>query len=188
MLERVKSEETFEEVRIKDTTRDDTCLDVKNTKDECNSEPDLSPIHPETLDSIKVINEVVNTRISTSLTSLEEDDARMINNNIDIHYSQLSVKKSIENMIVSLPNSNIHNDGKAEVINDIKDIVPDIDSAFAFKVCSEEDNLGRWLYTAGVISTNLRSNILSDTEKSTGEKDEVELIKVTTKDDIEKYG
>ena len=119
-------------------------------------------------------------------TSLEEDDAKMINNSIDIHYSQLSVKKSIENMTVSPPNSNIHNDGKAEVINDVKDIVPDIDSAFAFKVCSEEDNLGRWLYTAGVISTNLRSNILSDTEKSTGEKDEVELIKVTTKDDIEK--
>merc|ERR1711893_177090 len=92
----------------------------------------------------------------------------------------------IENMIVSPPNSNIHNDGKAEVINDVKDIVPDIDSAFAFKVCSEEDNLGRWLYTAGVISTNLRSNILSDTENSTGKKDEVDLIKVTTKDDIEK--
>merc|ERR1711893_78703 len=101
----------------------------------------------------------------------------MINNNIDIHYSQLSVKKSIENMIVSPPNS---------MIDNVKDIVSDIDSAFAFKVCSEEDNLGRWLYTAGVISTNLRSNILSDTENSTGKKDEVDLIKVTTKDDIEK--
>merc|ERR1712198_200619 len=33
---------------------------------------------------------------------------------------------------------------------------------------------------------NSTSNILSDTENSTGKKDEVELIKVTKKDDIEK--
>merc|ERR1711923_440031 len=41
VLERIKSEEIFEEVRINDTTRDDTCLDVKNTEDEYNSEPNL---------------------------------------------------------------------------------------------------------------------------------------------------
>ena len=82
--ERIKSE-----VRINDTTRDDTYLEVKNTEDEYDSEPDLSSIHAETFDPIKVINEI-NTRISTSLTSLEGDDARM-----------LSFKKSNEDMIVS---------------------------------------------------------------------------------------
>merc|ERR1711872_138535 len=85
-----KAEEKIKsEVSINDTTRDDTYLEVKNTEDEYDSEPDLSSIHAETFDPIKVINEI-NTRISTSLTSLEGDDARM-----------LSFKKSNEDMIVS---------------------------------------------------------------------------------------
>ena len=78
-LERIKSGEIYKEVRIDDTTRNDTCLEIKNTEDEYDSEPDLSSIHAVTLDPIKVINEV-NTRLSTSLASLEGDDARMVNN------------------------------------------------------------------------------------------------------------
>merc|ERR1711873_344458 len=200
--ERFKSERIYKEVGISDTTRDDTCLEVKNTEDEYDSEPDLSSektnkssIHAETFDPIEVINEV-NTRISTSLASLEGDDARMVNNNIkntnnNIHCSQLSFKKSIEDMIVSPSKSNTHNAGKAEVIDNVKDIVSDRDSAFAFEVFSEEDTYCRWLYKAGDTSLMQKSNNLSDTKRSlisdgTGEKDELESIKIATEDDIKK--
>merc|ERR1711873_164491 len=200
--ERFKSERIYKEVGISDTIRDDTCLEVKGTEDEYDSEPDLSSgktnkgsIHTETFDPIEVINEV-NTRISTSLISLEGNDARMVDNNIksinnDIHCSRLSFKKSNEDTIVSPSESNTYDAGKAAVIDKVEDIVPGIDSAFAFEVFSEEDTLGRWLYTAGDTSLMQKSNNLSDTKRSlisdgTGEKDELESIKIATEDDIKK--
>ena len=71
--ERFKSERTYKEVGIGDTTRDgvilskanDTCVEIKGTEDEYDSEPDLSSgktnkgsIHTETFDPIEVINEI----------------------------------------------------------------------------------------------------------------------------------
>merc|ERR1711893_230429 len=94
-------------------------------------------------------------------------------------------------MIVSPSKSNTYNAGKAEVIDNVEDIVPGIDSAFAFEVFTEEDTLGRWLYTAGDTSPMQKSNNLSDTKRSlisdgTGEKDELESMEIATEDDIEK--
>ena len=77
------------------------------------------------------------------------------------------------------------------MIDKVENIVPDIDSAFAFETFSEEDTLGRWLYTAEDTSLMQRSDIFSDTTKSlisedTVEKDEIESIKITKAGDINK--
>ena len=199
-----KSEKTYKEVGIGDTTRDgviiskanDTSVEIKDTEDEYDSEPDLSPgktnkvsIRTETFDPIEVVNGV-NTIKSTSLTSLEVDDSRMIDNNTksvnnDIHCSRLSFRKSNEDTIVSPSESNTYDTGKAAVIDKVEDIVPGIDSAFAFETFSEEDTLGRWLYTAEDTSLMQKSDNFSDTKRSlisegTEEKDELESIKIAT--------
>ena len=102
--ERFKSEK---DIGIGDTTRDgvtvskasDTSVEIKDTEEEYGSEPDLShgktnrvSIRTETFDPIEVVNEV-DTIKSTSLTSLEVDDPRTVDNNTksvnnDIHCSR----------------------------------------------------------------------------------------------------